>query len=240
MENLKVKAWPFLVSRNSQLDYWPLVVPPSFLAKPLPSTLAKAVTVNQTPTPPDCAIYREIHNLPDGDVTLVFRVLQAERSFVDLPGTDLLRDQSRRPIKIFEGIALEGLIPHIMITKKDFQIIHESIKPVYKDFWTAGDKRPPLKSLPFFFLSSDSATSACLALLVKAPLVMQPESVLVDSAPQSFSTTPQRIEDSDQILPLLPQSSKREQRHQRIMALIGISLLFFVIIVIILIKLALR
>ncbi len=250
MENLKEKAWPFLVSRNSQLDYWPLVVHPSFLEKPL----VNAVTVSRAPTSPDCAIYREICNSPVGNVALVFRVLQVKRSFVDLPGTDLLRDQSQRPIKIFEGIVLEGLVPHITITEKDFQIIHEPIKPVYKNFWVAGEKRdtiqkrPSIKSLPFFFLTSDrgrtrirvdSATNTCLTLLVEAPFVVSPEPAGPSRSKQGPIPSSNEIEDQpgQKDIPMVPLPQRGNQRR---VILIGASLLILLIIVVLLIKLASR
>lgn len=228
MGKLRVEAWPFLVSRNSQLDYRPLVAHPSFLEKEVSFLLAEAV--GGVPTPPDSAIYREIHHSPVGDVTLIFRVLLAERRFVDLPGSDPLSDQFGRAIKIFEGMVLEGFVPHITVTKKDFQAVHEYIEPVYQNFWQEGKKRFPVQPSRSFYLSSESETNPRLELLIKAPLVME-------LAPTESPPVPEKREDEPDQVSSVPQTlhmSEWERRYRRIRILIGILLVLLMIGVVVL------
>ena len=158
------------------MDYRALVVPPSILENEASVILRNAVS-ELSAQPDSSAIYREIHNLPGGNVTLIFRVIPAEKRFVGLPGSDPLSDRVRRPIEIFEGLVVEGLFPHITITKEDFQIVHEQIEPIYKNFWEKGRREFPTKPSHFFFLSSESNTNKrkSLGLLVEPPYVVQLE-----------------------------------------------------------------
>lgn len=225
MEKLRVEAWPFLVSRNSQLDYRPLVVHPSFLEHDVSFLLAQAVS--GAPTPPGSAIYREIHASPVGDVTLIFRVLLAERRFVDLPGSDPLSDQFGRAIKIFEGMVLQGLAPHTTVTKKDFQTVHKYIQPVYQNFWREGKKRFSVQPSDSFYLSSESETNPHLELLVQAPLVIEP----VLAAPEERENEPDLVQAPDPAssVPETLPMSEWEKRYRRIRFLIGTLLVLLIL-----------
>lgn len=241
MERQKVKAWPFLISRNQQVDYRTLAAPPSILENEASVLLRDAVSESST-QPDGSALYREVHNLPGGDVTLIFRVIPAEERFVGLPGNSPLSDKVRRPIQIFEGIVVEGLHPHIIVTKEDFQVIHEQIEPIYKNFWEKGERRFPTKLSHFFFLSSESTTNTPLTLLVETPFVISSQ----DSINKPHQEPSISHQDS------IPASNKREDQprqedvpllrrgNQCRVILIGVSFLVLLIVVVLLAKLALR
>ena len=59
------------------------------------------------------AFYREIRNSKVGDITLVFRVMEATAENTGIEGDGVLKDAFGREIYLIEGIVFEGLQPNL-------------------------------------------------------------------------------------------------------------------------------
>lgn len=70
-----IQAWGFLVSRNQYLDYRTVVAPSFMCQAGASSILSKAAEGDLTEK--GSALYREIHNSKVGNLTLIFRVIEA-------------------------------------------------------------------------------------------------------------------------------------------------------------------
>jgi hypothetical protein len=169
------KVWPFLVSRNRELDYRPIVAPQLFVEKGASILLAEAAGGELTQL--GHATYREIHGSLVGNVTLIFRVVMAEKRYIDIQESDPLRDQFGRVIRFIEGVVLEGLVPEVIITVKDIQAAQEYVKPFYKEFWEETERSFSAKPSHSFLLHSESPTNKPLVLHKEPPLSKEPVSV---------------------------------------------------------------
>lgn len=77
-------AWGFLVSRNQYLDYRTIVAPDFICESGASSIIAK--TAEGDITEKYSAYYREIHNSKVGNLTLVFRVIEATAKDTGISG----------------------------------------------------------------------------------------------------------------------------------------------------------
>lgn len=76
----EIQAWRFLVSRNQFLDYRTVVAPDFMCQVNIASLLAK--TAEGDPISEDLAYYREIHGSKSGDLTIIYRVREAQWEWV--------------------------------------------------------------------------------------------------------------------------------------------------------------
>lgn len=127
------EAWRFLVSRNQYLDYRTVVAPDFMCEAKVSSILAKAAEGDLTEQ--KTALYREIHNSRVGNLTLVFRVIEATVSNTGIEGNKVLKDSFGREIYLIEGIVLKGLIPNIVVTQENIEDTHKQLVDYYREFW---------------------------------------------------------------------------------------------------------
>jgi uncharacterized protein (TIGR01777 family) len=180
---MRVRAWPFLVGRSRVFGYRPIVVPQFLLEHNASALLAGAVRGDLSD--PNTATYREIHGSVAGDLSLVFRVIQAQRRHIGLAGDEPLRDGVGRVILLLEGIVLEGRRRDIVITKGDLQVAHEQVEQAYREFWHATSQVPAVRpSLPFY-LEAESNTHEQVDLRWESALELtreEPKRVIVTGA----------------------------------------------------------
>lgn len=144
MKNLQ--AWYFLVSRNQYLDYRTIVAPSFICESNASSLLARAAEGDLIEQ--DMAFYREIRNSKVGDLTLVFRVMEATAEDTGIEGDGVLKDAFGREIHLIEGIVFEGLQPDIVVTKENFKEIHKQLVEHYRKFWECTTSQSAIPSGP--------------------------------------------------------------------------------------------
>ena len=144
---MNLKAWPFLVSRNTYLDYR-TVVAPDFMCKAKISNLLARVVEGDL-TEQNQAIIRQVVNSKAGDFTIVFQVVTAKERDIDTEGNDkVLKDQFGREIYLFEGIVIQG-IGEVELFTKYLEIAHEKSMKSYRKFWKLIEASPAIPSQNF-------------------------------------------------------------------------------------------
>ena len=127
------QAWAFLVSRNQYLDYR-TVVAPNFMCKSGATSLLAKVAEGDL-TEEGSALYREIYNSKVGDLTIIFRVIEANSEEIGIGDNGVLKDSFGREIYLIEGIVLQGIIPDIVVSQKNLENIHQLLLKHYREFW---------------------------------------------------------------------------------------------------------
>ncbi len=153
MKNLQ--AWYFLVSRNQYLDYRTIVAPSFICESKASSLLARAAEGDLTEQ--HMAFYREIRNSKVGDLTLVFRVMEATAEDTGIEGDGVLKDVFGREIHLIEGIVFEGLQPDIVVTKENFKEIHKQLVEHYREFWECTTSQSAISSEPLSVKTYDGS-----------------------------------------------------------------------------------
>lgn len=165
---MSVSAWPFLISRNRTIGYTTIVVP-QFINEAHAAGMLALAAGGETEDP-NRVLYREVDGSIVGDLTIMFRIVQAEQRDIGLAGSDPLRDQFGRPIRLIEGIAFRGHVPDIAITQKCLQDVHNDVVNSYKIFWEADDSPFTVhSSLPFFLHTSDVTKNDQQVRFIKEP-----------------------------------------------------------------------
>lgn len=154
-----IQAWGFLVSRNQYLDYRTVVAPSFMCQAGASSILAKAAEGDLTGK--DFALYREIHNSKVGDLTLVFRVIEATAEDTGIAGNGVLKDSFGREISLIEGIVFKELVPDVIVTHENIEEIHKQLVEYYRDFWDCTTANSAILSEPLT-LQTDNSSSVCL------------------------------------------------------------------------------
>lgn len=119
----QIQCWSFLVSRNKYFDYETLVAP-NFICKANIAYLIKN-SISEDLTPEGFACYREIHGAEVGDLTLVFRVIEATSIKTGIPGNKILKDHhTGENISYADGSLLkDSSAREIKVTNKNEGII---------------------------------------------------------------------------------------------------------------------
>lgn len=130
-------AWSFLVSCNQSLDYR-TVVAPNFMCEAGIAGLLARVTEGDL-TEKGTAFYREIHNSKVGDITLIFRIVEAIAEDIGISGNGVLKDLFGREIYLIEGIALKGIVSNIVTTANNLEEAHKQVLEHYRNFWEVED-----------------------------------------------------------------------------------------------------
>lgn len=130
-----IQAWAFLVGCNQYLDYRTIVAPSFMCESKTASLLAKAAGGDLTEI--GTAYYREIHNSKVGDLTLVFRIIEATSENTGIEGQGVLKDSFGREIDLIEGIVFKELQPDFdfRVTQENLEEIHQKMIVHYQDFW---------------------------------------------------------------------------------------------------------
>lgn len=159
-----IQAWAFLVGCNQYLDYRTIVAPDFMCESKTSSLLAKAAGGDLTEI--GTAYYREIHNSKVGDLTLVFRVIEATSENTGIEGQGVLKDSFGREIYLIEGIVFKGLQPGIVDTQKIIEEVHQKMIVHYQDFWNTITSQPAIES-QHFSLSTEPVTNICWLKILK-------------------------------------------------------------------------
>ncbi|MDX2254778.1 MAG: WD40 repeat domain-containing protein [Pseudanabaenaceae cyanobacterium bins.39] len=129
----EIKAWRFLVSRNQFLDYRTVVAPDFMCQANIASLLAKAAEGD--PTNDDSVYYCEIYGSKVGDLTIIYRVKEAQARDVDPETNGALKDSFGREIYFIEGLVIKGINPSISVTVDVLELNHQKLVNDYRDFW---------------------------------------------------------------------------------------------------------
>lgn len=137
-----IEAWAFLVGCNQYLDYRTVVAPSFMCESKISSLLAKVAGGDLTEK--GVAYYREIHNSKVGDLTLIYRVVEATSENTGIQGNGVLKDLFGREINLIEGIVCQGLQPDIVVTQDNLEEIHQNIIIHYLEFWNMMNSVSPI------------------------------------------------------------------------------------------------
>jgi WD40 repeat protein len=154
-----IQAWGFLVSRNQYLDYRTVVAPNFMCQAGASSILAKAAEGDLTEN--GSALYREIHNSKVGNLTLIFRVIEATAEDTGISGNGVLKDSFGREINLIEGIVLKEIMPDIVTTQENIEEIHNRLVEHYRNFWDCSTSNSAISS-DSFTLQADKNLGDCL------------------------------------------------------------------------------
>src|SRR5437660_3201509 len=172
---MEIEAWPFLVGRNRNLGYMPIVSPPFLSERGLSMLLAEAAGGDESG--PGDATYRESRGSEGGDISLIFRVVRAKARDYDLGGDEALKDRGGRSIRLIEGFVVRGRKKTLQITHGDLQMAHNLVKEAYRKFWDADDTFKEIASLPVS-LPTESYSGEQVQLVREKPLKIPPPSFL--------------------------------------------------------------
>lgn len=210
MNNLD--CWPFLVSRNRNLDYRTIVAPDFMCEVGDANTLAN--TAGGKLTGENVAFYREIHKSKVGRLTIVFRVIETTFEDMGIEGSGVLKDKQGREILLYEGIVIKGLLPDVIVTKDTIEIAHRRVIQPYREFWECRRAEPATASVSFS-LSQDSSES-CLQYER-----LDPYGIDIPQPPPTPEPQPTKIADRPQV-PVSPvvyphkkSSKSQEWRDQK-------------------------
>lgn len=129
----EIQAWRFLVSRNQFLDYRTVVAPDFMCQVNIASLLAK--TAEGDPIGDNRAYYREIHGSKGGDLTIIYRVHEAQAKEINDDAEGILKDSFGREICFIEGIVLRGIQASLAITLESLEFNHQQLVDDYRNFW---------------------------------------------------------------------------------------------------------
>ncbi|MFM7887385.1 MAG: WD40 repeat domain-containing protein [Pseudanabaena sp.] len=138
----EIKAWRFLVSRNQFLDYRTVVAPDFMCQANIASLLAKAAEGDLTND--DSVYYREIHGSKVGDLTIIYRVKEAQARDINPEIDGALKDSFGREIYFIEGLVIKGINPSISVTVEILELNHQKLVNNYRDFWEWVSPQPAI------------------------------------------------------------------------------------------------
>lgn len=189
---MNIKVWPFLVSRNSYLDYRTVVAPDFICEAKKTNILARAAEGELTSS--GQGIIRNIIGSKVGDFTIVFRVIKAMEKDINPSGEDnVLKDQFGREIYIFEGIVVKGIKEGFTIFDRDFLEVHQRLATRYEKFWSLVNPTPPTSSQSFHLNMENTADSVSLKKLEPLDLNPKPLTSVSDSTSTAENIRPRKI-----------------------------------------------
>jgi len=140
----EIQAWRFLVSRNQFLDYRTVVAPDFMCQVNIASLLAK--TAEGDPISEDHAYYRKIYGSKSGNLTIIYRVREAQARDISHDAEGALKDSFGREIYFIEGIVLKGIQTSLAITLESLEFNHQQLVDDYRDFWEWVSPQPAIPS----------------------------------------------------------------------------------------------
>jgi WD40 repeat protein len=141
----EIPAWRFLVSRNQFLDYRTVVAPDFMCQANVSSLLAKAAEGD--PIKDESPYCREIHGSKVGDLTIIYRIIEAQAKDINAEFDGVLKDSFGREIFWIEGIVFKGINIPISVTLEDLELNHKNLINDYRDFWEWVSPQPCISSL---------------------------------------------------------------------------------------------
>lgn len=130
-------AWPFLIARTRNVGYRTVLAPPLLLDRNLHPALMREVEQPAHPDPTGTGLLRREVRGADIDYTIVFRRVQADRSWLD-QGAGILHDGAGRPFSVTEGVLLAG--SHRALDAEVFEVAHHLAMTAFRRFWQADDQ----------------------------------------------------------------------------------------------------
>lgn len=120
------RAWPFLVGKNRQTGYRPVVIPDILYAANVPGQLDRFRS-NQVHSIPVCKVV-DVKGI--GPVTAIYRVTH-------LTGADgnVYTDLQNRPIIWSEGILIRGNYPELQLPEDVFRLVHQQLDAYAEEFY---------------------------------------------------------------------------------------------------------
>lgn len=176
-----IDAWPFLVSCNKYLEYRTIVAPSFMCEARTSSILAKAAEGDLTE--PGTALYREIHNSKVGNLTLVFRVVEATASATGIEGNGVLKDSFGREIYLIEGVLLRELMSDFVVTHEEFEVVHKQLVNYYREFWDCTTPNPAIPSESFTLPTGSNLNAQLEYKILKEYNVYSKQQTLVEKNP---------------------------------------------------------
>ncbi|MEG4574916.1 hypothetical protein QUA56_19830 [Microcoleus sp. N3A4] len=140
----EIQSWRFLVSRNQFIDYRTVVAPDFMCQANIASLLAKAAEGDRTND--DTIYYREIHGSKVCDLTIIYRVIEAQARDINAEIDGVLKDSFGREIYLIEGIVLKGIKLSISITFETLELNHQQLINDYRNFWEWVSPQPSILS----------------------------------------------------------------------------------------------
>jgi WD40 repeat protein len=137
----ELESWLFLVSANRYLDYRTIVAPDFICDRRATSLLARNAGG-------DLVEHKVVYVSNDkvGELTLVFRVMDAIAEDLNVKGQGVLKDAFGREIYLAEGLVFKGRIPEIDLTQEQFREIHDQVKSYYRECWEWITPQPAMAS----------------------------------------------------------------------------------------------
>jgi len=108
------------------------------------SLLAKAAEGDRTND--DSIYYREIHSSKVGDLTIIYRVIEAQARDINPEIDGALKDSFGREIYLIEGIVVKGIKLFISITFENLELNHQQLINDYRNFWEWVSPQPSILS----------------------------------------------------------------------------------------------
>ncbi|BFM38241.1 WD-40 repeat [Synechocystis sp. LKSZ1] len=108
------------------------------------SLLAKAAEGDRTND--DSVYYREIHGSKVGDLTIIYRVIEAQAKDINPEIDGTLKDSFGREIYFLEGIVVKGIKPSISVTFENLELNHQQLINDYRNFWEWVSPQPAIAS----------------------------------------------------------------------------------------------
>lgn len=153
---MRIKIWPFLVSKNCFLDHGPVVVP-SFLTSTREDVWLLADVAGGDATPTNQYLVRDVFDNAKRVLTVLYRVVQA----TDDNGL-VVRDDFDRPILWIEGGVTTDTISFMKesFDPNDLARLHEYLKLEFWRFWNKTDRdQLPVPSSSMDFVLESGNTS---------------------------------------------------------------------------------
>ena len=167
----KIEGWVFLISRSKNLGFRTIVAP-DFICDAGVSSLIEFVAGGKV-TEAKKAIYRQIHNSPVGDLTLVFRVIETTYEDIGIPGNGIIKDSFGREIPFIEGVVFKGKLTEVKVSEDIFAKIHNEIKHPYQTFW---EWSSPKATIPSKLQSFEKPSeSEYFELIIQEPYTNSPK-----------------------------------------------------------------
>ena len=140
----EIHCWRFLVSRSQFLGYRTVVAPDFMCQANITSLLAKSAEGDLTYE--NNAYYREIHGSKTGDLTLIYRIGEAQANYINTEAEGLLKDSFGREIFFIEGIVVKGLQSSLSLSIEYLESIHDDLINDYREFWEWVSPQPAIAS----------------------------------------------------------------------------------------------
>jgi hypothetical protein len=123
------RAFPFLISSHQRWGYYIFVAPSFIVEAKVEDVLWHVIRVNRSALDNPASLFlRQIHNMPTGNLTAIFQVVE-----------DII-DGMHRPIHHFEGFLIRKFLDEkILISQKSIELIHDFVNEIWLKTYMKND-----------------------------------------------------------------------------------------------------